>query len=660
MDIYSIPTLLSSIVLFVLFLMGIFKAKRSSINLLFSLICLIGCLLNVDKTLLTVIKDHDIALKISRIDHIFLVFIIPFYLHFTVLATGYKKWNPVIKIFYAVALFLIPLTQNKLYLTHVKHFFFGYFAQSGPLFHIFGFFSTLSVAISVYLFIKNLKEEKIATKKTRIKYILLSFGLAAFVNHFDVIIMRGYELYPLGNFVFIPMSLFGYAVYKHDIMEWRIFLNKGLVFFVLFIVSMGFFTGASSVLERLFFYPSKVATPYIIAMALTFLVIHFSKEKIQQFLTNVLQERILKIRQSIRDLSFEIMQLHSIQDIKNTIIKRLSDIFDLEMCDMRMVSNLYEDESVLFITEDNPLWQEGFRVSIPVHSKAHPAYILLGERKDMGLYAKEDIEILYMLANHVGLALDNAEAYKKIQDFSRSLERLVEERTKALIQTESLAAVGRLAAGVAHELNNPIASVMSTIEYYIEHTDENEDIHDDLVFSLNELKRARDIVKSLLDASRQKEEAMVLTDIHNPIEDALRILYNQYKNRKITIEKRFYGNPALIMGNPARLCQVFINLVKNSIDAIGEREGKIIIETSNPDNDHILCAVSDTGEGIDDRVIKDIFKPFFTTKKQGQGIGLGLYIVHEIVKEHNGTISVESKKGKGTTFSILFPLTENI
>ncbi len=654
MDIYSIPPLFSAIVFFLLFLMGIFKAKASALNLLFSLICLVGCLLNIDKTILTVIKDGETALKISRIDHIFLVFIIPLYLHFTILATGYKKWHVVVKIFYIIAFFLIPLTQSRLYLTHAKHFFFGYFAQSGPLFLIFGFFSTLSVAISICLFIKNLRENRVAERRTRIKYILLSFGLAAFVNHFDVIIMNGYELYPLGNFVFIPMSLFGYAVYKHDIMEWRIFLNKGLVFFILFFISTGFFIGTSSILERLFFYPLKSSTPYVIAMAITFLVIHFSKEKIQQFLMNVLQERLLKIRESIKDLSFEIMQLHNIQDIKNTIIKRLTEAFSLERCEIRMVPNLYGFESVNVITEKDPLWQEGFRLLIPINSKTHPGYILLGQRGDMGLYTKEDIEILSMLANHVGLALDNAEAYKKIHDFSASLERLVEERTKALIQSESLAAVGRLAAGVAHELNNPIASVMSTLEYYIDHTKEDDEIHGDLIFSLNELKRARDIVRSLLDASRQKEEVKVLMDIHNPIEDALKILYNQYKNKKIRIEKVFNAEPGFIMGIPSRLCQVFINLIKNAIDAIGDKEGLIVIETSNINHEFIKCSIKDNGEGIESHIIKDIFKPFFTTKPQGKGIGLGLFIVYEIVTEHNGTIEVESEKGKGSTFTLKF------
>jgi len=259
------------------------------------------------------------------------------------------------------------------------------------------------------------------------------------------------------------------------------------------------------------------------------------------------------------------------------------------------------------------------------------------------------------LQNHIALALDNAGSYKKIQDFSNSLEKLVDERTKALIQSESLAAVGRLAAGIAHELNNPIAGVMSTLEYYIEHLEGQSELLDDLTFSLNELKRTKEIIKSLLEASRQKDEVKELVEIHAPIEGALRILHNQYKLKKISINKNFTATNSIIKGNSARLCQVFINIIKNAIDAIGDENGVITIETFNKDEGQLVCIITDSGAGIEKHVLKDIFKPFFTTKQQGKGIGLGLFIVYEIIKDHEGLIEVESNRITGTTFTFIFP-----
>jgi two-component system NtrC family sensor kinase len=281
--------------------------------------------------------------------------------------------------------------------------------------------------------------------------------------------------------------------------------------------------------------------------------------------------------------------------------------------------------------------------------------MLLGEKGDMSLYTGEETEILSILANHIALALDNAGSYKKIQDFSNSLEKLVDERTKALIQSESLAAVGRLAAGIAHELNNPIAGVMSTLEYYIEHLEGQNELLDDLIFSLNELKRTKEIIKSLLEASRQKDEMKELVEIDAPIEDTLRILHNQYKLKKISINKKFNATNNIIKGNSARLCQVFINIIKNAIDAIGDEDGVITIETFNKDEKQLVCKVTDSGAGIEKQLLKDIFKPFFTTKQQGRGIGLGLFIVHEIIKDHEGTVEVESDKEKGTSFTFVFP-----
>ena len=655
MNTYSIPPLLSATILFILFLMGIFKARMSRTNLLFSLICLVGCLLNADKTLLTIVHDENMAMRISRIDHAFLVFIIPLYLHFTVLATGYKRWLPLVKVFYGISILLMPLTQHPLYLTHIGRFYFGSFAVTGPLFNIFGAFSILSVALSLFLLFKNLREERIPIKKTRIKYILLSFGLAAFLTHFDVVIGKGYEIFPIGNFVFIPMCLMGYAIYRHDVMEWKIFLNKGIIFTTLFILSAGFFVGLGVLLKNILHDSLPPDLIYLTSMAFTFLLIYVSKERVQDFLTGFLQQELMNNTKRTRDLSFEILTLHSADSIRKRIVESLSEMFSLERCDIRLAPKTEDNEVFTLIDEADPLWGEGFRLSLAVPSRVYPARLLLGDKGDMSLYAGEETEILSILANHTALAFDNASAYERIEQFSSSLEELVKERTSALIQSESLAAVGRLAAGVAHELNNPIAGVMSTLEYHIDHVQGDEDLREDLSFSLNELKRAKEIVKSLLDASRQKDESKELVDIRVPIEDTLRILHNQYKNKKITITREFHANNSIVMANQARLCQVFINIIKNSVDAIGDKEGTIAIETFNTDDGRIVCKIKDTGCGIDESVLKDIFKFFFTTKQQGSGTGLGLFIAYEIMKGHGGFIGVESAKGSGTTFALSLP-----
>ena len=255
------------------------------------------------------------------------------------------------------------------------------------------------------------------------------------------------------------------------------------------------------------------------------------------------------------------------------------------------------------------------------------------------------------------------------QSLINSRRSALEEKDRTqqrLIQTESIAAIGQLVAGIAHELNNPLASTSSLIQTNIEVLNEKKDrtegdielVHD-LEFSLKELKRAENIIKSVLGLSRQTQVYVENVDINANIEDALRVLYNQYKHTGITIEKDFDENLPRINGNFANLGQVFMNIIKNAVQAIPNGNGTVSLKTRYiRDTNTVRIECRDSGTGIPDELIKDIFKPFFTTKAVGSGSGLGLYISHEIIKKHEGLISVSSKPGQGTTVTIDLPVKE--
>jgi len=238
------------------------------------------------------------------------------------------------------------------------------------------------------------------------------------------------------------------------------------------------------------------------------------------------------------------------------------------------------------------------------------------------------------------------------------------ERTQEqLIQSESLAAIGQLVAGIAHELNNPLASASSLIQTDIEMIRERgEDRHldqillADLTFSLNELNKTKDIVKSILDLSRQTQTYLEEVNLNAVIDDALQVLYNQYKTMDVTIEKNYDPNLPTIQGNFSNLGQVLINIIQNALQALPEGRGTISLRTLyQSQTDSIVMECRDDGSGIPPEMIKDIFKPFFTSKEVGKGTGLGLYITHEIIKKHAGKIGVKSELGKGTTFTIEIP-----
>jgi two-component system NtrC family sensor kinase len=246
----------------------------------------------------------------------------------------------------------------------------------------------------------------------------------------------------------------------------------------------------------------------------------------------------------------------------------------------------------------------------------------------------------------------------------RNAALMEKERTQAqLIQSESLAAIGQLVAGIAHELNSPLASASSFIQTDIELIQEQRDkrpvdqeILQDLTYSLKELNRTKEIVRSVLDLSRQTQTYEEDVDMNVVLEDALKVLHNTYKSLEVTIEKNFDPNLPGIKGNFSNLGQVFINIIKNALQALPDGRGRIFLSTSyNGEADRVVVACRDEGAGIDPSAVKDIFKPFFTTKDVGKGAGLGLYISYEIIKKHHGDIRVSSELAKGTTFTVELP-----
>jgi signal transduction histidine kinase len=227
-------------------------------------------------------------------------------------------------------------------------------------------------------------------------------------------------------------------------------------------------------------------------------------------------------------------------------------------------------------------------------------------------------------------------------------------------------------AGVAHELNNPLASVSSLVQSAVETIEEGapeqvlgsregaedkEELVADLRFSLKELNRAKDIVASLLGISRQTQEYTEPVAVNDVCRNALRVLYNQYKGTDIEIVQDFADNLPEIRGNFANLGQVCLNIITNAIQAVGSGPGKIFVRTRyNEQAETVVFECEDNGPGIPEEVMKDIFKPFFTTKEVGRGTGLGLYLCYEIVRRHNGTILPKTNAQGGATFRVELPL----
>ena len=265
---------------------------------------------------------------------------------------------------------------------------------------------------------------------------------------------------------------------------------------------------------------------------------------------------------------------------------------------------------------------------------------------------------------------EHEEAQRKSHEELVAVNRQLVENQQQLIQSEKMAFLGQLAAGVAHEINNPLGYVMSNLEVLSEDVEQlladvgdkeaigggglasPEEATQILEESIKGLDRVADIVQRLKNFARPADESLVEADINYEIEEALKIVWNEIKNT-CEVTKNLGALPPLRC-RPAQLNQVFTNLLLNAAQAMpGHGEISVATELRGPD---IVVRIADNGEGIPKEHLASLFTPFFTTKPAGKGTGLGLSVSYGIVQKHNGTIEVESTPGRGSVFTVRLPV----
>ena len=242
-----------------------------------------------------------------------------------------------------------------------------------------------------------------------------------------------------------------------------------------------------------------------------------------------------------------------------------------------------------------------------------------------------------------------------ITEEKRRQEEL-EKTREQLIQAGKMASTGQLAAGVAHELNNPLTSILGFAQLLLKQMDKKDPGFKSVKTIVEETKRCKSIIQNLLSFSRQSQKKdLKLLDINLPLRPTLGLVREQMKFRDIELIENLAPNLPLIKANPNHLQQVFMNLIINAQDAMPQG-GRLYIKTRMvKGSEKVEVIFRDTGSGIPEKHLGKLFNPFFTTKRPGRGVGLGLSVSYGIIKEHEGRIEVESKVGEGSTFTITLP-----
>jgi two-component system NtrC family sensor kinase len=272
-----------------------------------------------------------------------------------------------------------------------------------------------------------------------------------------------------------------------------------------------------------------------------------------------------------------------------------------------------------------------------------------------------------LAAGNLNYSFDLKKCPKEIAELGRALNRMAEaisERDEQLRRraqeeirrSERLAMIGRLASGVAHEINNPLGSILLFSRLLLQKAPPEGLQRENLERIERETKRCQNIVQGLLDFAKKREPKAKLVTVNKMADETITLFENHPMLHNVEIVRQYQQGLPEIFVDPNQIMQVFANIIMNAVDAM-KGQGRMTIETAvTEDHRYVEIRFSDTGDGIPPEVMERVFDPFFTTKGVGQGTGLGLSVSHGIVEMHGGTIKVRSILGKGTTFTISLPV----
>ncbi len=347
-------------------------------------------------------------------------------------------------------------------------------------------------------------------------------------------------------------------------------------------------------------------------------------------------------------------------EILNSVFSEIKKTFKISNIEFSDNSEEIQDIKIEKISINNIEYN---KISVPViNGEMFFGNLIIYTENVQDILQKEELDLVKNIANLLSLAFNRAKLFEKLNEQKIELEKALAELKATqlqIVQTEKLASLGQLVAGVAHEINTPLGAITSNIDLFEKIVNSNSS-KEEILELVNEMmpvtneaiSRIKKMIHSLKNFARLDEAKLKRVNIHEGLNSTLDLISHEIKSR-ITVIKEYSDLPE-INCYPDYLNQVFMNILMNALQSIKD-EGKITIRTFKQD-DNIVIEIQDTGSGISKENLENIFEFGFTTKKRGEGTGLGLALAKKIIKEHNGKIEVSSELDKGTIFSIYLPI----
>jgi len=610
-----------------------------------------------------------------------------FFYRFTLSFTSTKESKRIlypVYLFYVASMALVP---TGLVVSGMQMMWYGKAPVIGPLFFLYVLTAYAPIVLGLRVLIRHYRQSKSLNERVRDSYIIAGIIATLIGATTDFLPSLGISMYPLGiigSILFCVLATI--AMLRYGLLEIKVVLRRGAAYSLISILMLVIFA-VVIFLTSSFFQEVRRPIVWIIAIVIVFavaVVFHPVQIRVQRVVDRWFfrdrydhlkaLERFTKDTKDImelKELSLSLlsmiaqgMQSRSVYLLlpspqsgdfvnyaqygqtsagslcfpANSLLTQAMKFQDslVDVNDIDIIPSLRDiSDSDREILATNQL-----ELLIPLKTKERLTGILvLGSKVSGETYSTEDRQLLSTVSNQAAISIENA--------------RLYEELKQLLMKSSKLASLGELAANVAHEVNNSLQSVIN-FGTILSQDMSDADLKKDCKIIETEALRARNIVEMLLGMVRKERTEKEAADINDLLRSVVNLARLRTKSGNITIIENYSRQTPLVFGSAEQLRQVFLNILTNAIDAI-PNEGKIVVQTAIKSK-HVVVTIADTGIGIPSHLIGRLFEPLFTTKENGTGLGLTVSL--SIVRDHGGTIDVDSVENQGTKFTVTLPRLE--
>jgi len=688
------------------------RNKKNDLYRTFLFLCLILTVWNINILGLIIAPTEDFAWYWAKIFGVGLMLIPPGALRLILAFIEYrgKFEKQMLYASYVSALVFSILNLSGLFVSEFFKVSNQYFPRAGLIFELYMLNFVLFIGDGLFLAFRKYRETTSGIKRNQIAYFLVAALLTVLVGSTNFLPSFGIRIYPIGNINnMVFTSIVAYAIVKHRLMDIEVVFRKSVIYASLtaaitaiYAIIVGVFYGVFGI--------TRFAQGSLLVNALAAMIIALSFQPLRNRIQKTVDKFFLKDKydyhKTLRDLSGVVTSILSMDKVLNLIVNKVTEIMHIDRGSLLLWDKEVEEfrikvgkglrkevfDKVSFRTDDylvewlerekrifnkeeiklfhsrkdssrmdgkaeeefdktlDKLEETGAMLCIPLMVKGKLIGIFSLDNKMSGdMFTSEDLELLSTVANQAAIAIENAKLYEEMREMEKSLHR-----------ADKLAALGTLASSIAHEIRNPLVSIKTFTQLVPRKFNSQEFLDKFQTIVPEELERMETILNQLLSFGRPSHPEFYPISVEEVIDSILVLMNTELSRSNIEVIKMYNKDIPKIMADGEQLKQVFMNVVLNAIQAMPEGGSLKIITCIEPESmdgatsDFVAIRFEDTGCGVSEENLKNLFNPFFTTKDQGSGLGLS--ISHRIIREHNGHINVESRVGKGTTFTVKLPL----